>query len=392
MRILMVISQFYPLIGGAERQAQILAKTLMRKGISVKIVTGWWRVHSPRKETIEGVQVFRNFACWGMFGIKGLRPFGALVYMVTLGIYLLVHNKEYDLIHVHQALYPAFICVFVGKKLLKKPVCVKSGSSGITSDIRWLRRFPLGEGQLKYLLEHINCLVAVSKKTGEEFEEIGFPAIRIQYIPNGVEIPLKKKLLEQTTNQVTTITRMSFEKGVDILLNAWANVIRAKANLKLKIIGDGPLRSQMEKLSVLLGIQNWVEFVGRADNAGDYYQSTSLFVLPSRTEGLPNVLLEAMSYGIPCIATRVGGNPELIWEYEPSNIETGSFQIGRNGILVNSEDVQGLSEAILHLVNNRVLGQELGERGRQFIQGNYSIDSVADRYLELYHRLLKETT
>jgi len=185
---------------------------------------------------------------------------------------------------------------------------------------------------------------------------------------------------------------MSFEKGVDILLNAWANVIRAKANLKLKIIGDGPLRSQMEKLSVLLGIQNWVEFVGRADNAGDYYQSTSLFVLPSRTEGLPNVLLEAMSYGIPCIATRVGGNPELIWEYEPSNIETGSFQIGRNGILVNSEDVQGLSEAILHLVNNRVLGQELGERGRQFIQGNYSIDSVADRYLELYHRLLKETT
>jgi L-malate glycosyltransferase len=390
MRILMVISQFYPLIGGAEKQAQILAKTLTRKGTSVRIVTGWWRIHSPRKETIAGVQVFRNFACWGMFGIKGLRPLGAFVYMLSLGIYLVIHNKEYDLIHVHQALYPAFVCVFIGKKLLKKPVFAKSSSSGITSDIEWLKKFPLGEFQLNYLLKHINYVVAVSKKTGNEFEEIGFPKVKIEYIPNGVELPLKKESFEQTTLQVTTITRMSFEKGVDILLQAWANVIRASADLRLRIIGDGPLRADMEKLSGLLSIQNRVDFVGRADDTGDYYRSTSLFVLPSRTEGLPNVLLEAMSYGIPCIATRVGGNPELIGEDEPPNIDMGGFRIGRNGILVNPEDAEGLSEAILHLVKNSVLRQELGERGRQFIQGNYSIESVADRYLAFYRRLMKE--
>ena len=125
MRILMVISQFFPIIGGAERQAQLLAKTLLQKGVEVKVVTGWWKFEMLRRELIDGIEVQRNFSCWRMFGIKGMRTLGGLIYMATLGLYLLTHHREYDIIHVHQVLYPAFVSVLVGKGVLKKPVLAK---------------------------------------------------------------------------------------------------------------------------------------------------------------------------------------------------------------------------------------------------------------------------
>jgi hypothetical protein len=87
MRVLMVISQFHPIIGGAEKQAQLLAKHLIKKGVEVNIVTGWWNLRTPRREMIDGVKVFRNFSCWGMFGPRAhrtIRLFGGFVYMMSL--------------------------------------------------------------------------------------------------------------------------------------------------------------------------------------------------------------------------------------------------------------------------------------------------------------------
>ncbi len=96
-------------------------------------------------EIVDGIRVFRNFALWGMFGIKGLRTLGGLAYMLSLALHLLTHRREYDISHVHQALYPAFVALVVAKGVLGKTVLVKTGSSGITSDFKQLRQFPLGD-------------------------------------------------------------------------------------------------------------------------------------------------------------------------------------------------------------------------------------------------------
>ena len=120
MKVLMVISQFSPIVGGTEKQAQLLAKTLIERGVHVDICTGWWNFGVPRQEVIDGIKVFRNFSCWKMFGIKGIRTLGVFIYMVSLGIYLMLSRKEYDIIHVHQVLYSAFVSVLIGKKFLKK--------------------------------------------------------------------------------------------------------------------------------------------------------------------------------------------------------------------------------------------------------------------------------
>ncbi|HAX98038.1 MAG TPA: hypothetical protein DCY12_03915 [Candidatus Atribacteria bacterium] len=389
MRVLMVISQFYPMIGGAEKQAQLLARKLMGRGISVNIVTGCWKVGIARKEKIDGIQIFRNFTCWGVFGIRGIRTIGAIIYMISLGLFLLLNNKKYDLIHVHQALYPAFVSVFVGKGILKKPVLVKTASSGLTSDLKLIKRFPLGKFQLRYLLKKMDCLVTVSRISGKEYQEVGFPESKIVYIPNAVEVPSEGKDFQDGIKRIISTSRLSEEKGIDVLLRAWADVVKNEKEHRLTIIGYGPLESNLKGLSQSLQIGTSVEFTGRVENVKSYLTNTELFVLPSRSEGLSNALLEAMSHGIPCIATRVGGNGELLGG-EEKEIQFGGFTETDIGILVNADDPKGLSEAILYLIRNPEVGKILGNRSRKFIEEKYSIDLIAKRYTNLYKTMLSK--
>jgi glycosyltransferase involved in cell wall biosynthesis len=390
MKVLMVISQFSPMIGGAEKQAQLLARLLIEKGVNVNLITGWWKFKTPRKEMVDGIRVFRNFCFWGMFGIKNnrmIRMFGGVAYVISLGAYLFLHGREYDIIHVHQFLYPAFISVLIGKKVLQKPVLVKSASSGITSDIELLRRFPLGFFQLNFLLKEVDYLVAISKETGKDFEEIGYSNSKISYIPNGVQIPPLRKTTESPVIQVLTMARLSQEKGVDVLLKAWAEVVREEKGLKLLIIGYGSLECYLKNLSLSLGVAKTVDFVGMVHEASSYLKVSDLFVLSSRAEGMSNALLEAMSFGIPCIATQVGGNAELLGAEEDA-IPSGGYLLARNGLLVNPDDAIGLSEAILYFIRNERAREEMGRRARKFIQENYSIDFVAERYIALYQSIL----
>ena len=387
MKVLMVISQFYPIIGGAERQAQLLAKKLIERGIEVKVVTGWWNLKTPQKEIIDGIQVFRNFSFWGMFGIKGLRTLGGLTYMISLGIYLLLHRGDYDIIHVHQVLYPAFVSVLIGKGILRKPVLLKNSCTGLTSDIIQLRRFPMGSLQLRYLVKKMDSLVAVSQEGINEFKAIGCPEVRIVYIPNGVAIPPQEKAQYGQVLRVLTVARLDRQKGMDILLRAWANIVREEETLKLIIIGNGPLERELKMLSQSLGVIESVEFTGEVKNVQEYLRDADLFILPSRAEGMPNALLEAMSYGIPCIATNVGGNVELIG-MQDKTISNGEYSIGENGLLVNPDDAKGLSEAILYFIRNREAREKMGRKGRKFIEENFPMDLVADRYIALYMRML----
>lgn len=384
----MVISQFYPMIGGAERQAQLLAKKMMERGMSVDIVTGWWKFGTARKERIDGVQVFRNFTGWGMFGIKGIRTIGALIYMMSLCLFLLFHRKKYDLIHVHQALYPAFISVFVGKQILGKPVIVKTASSGLTSDFKLIKRFPLGKFQLRYLLNKMDCLVTVSRISGKEYQEIGFPESKIVHIPNGVEVPSGRKDFPDGIKRVISTSRLSEEKGMDVLLRAWADVVKHEKGLQLTIMGYGPLESELKLLSRSLGIEKFVEFIGRVENVGAQLRNAELFVLPSRSEGLSNALLEAMSYGLPCIATWVGGSVEVLGGAGSETLSNGEYLLAQNGIIVKADDVEGLSKAILYFVRNKNEREQMAKRGRLHIQEHYSIDWIAGRYIALYHDML----
>jgi glycosyltransferase involved in cell wall biosynthesis len=185
------------------------------------------------------------------------------------------------------------------------------------------------------------------------------------------------------------VARLSLEKGIDVLLKAWAIVARDERTLKLVVIGDGPLKSRLNKLAQSLELDDSVDFLGMAHNVVQHLRSADIFVLPSRTEGSSNALLEAMSHGIPCIATNVGGNSELLGA-DNGKILSGRYVMARNGLLVNPDDVKGLSEAILYVIRNQETGEEMGRKGRKFIEDNFSIDLVANKYIGLYQHMVEE--
>jgi len=389
MNVLMIISQFKPIVGGAERQAELLAHALVTKGINVSIVTGWWEFGTPHKEGTAGVQIIRNFSCWRMFGIKGLRTLGALFYAISLGVYLLIHRKEYDILHVHQVLYPAFIATLIGGGILKKPVLAKMACSGLTSDIRNIRRFPLGDLQLKYLIKKTDRLVTVNEEGGKEFHALGYPLSKIRHIPNGVALVQDGKTYSSRINYIITTVRLDYQKGIDILLKAWSRIKANQNNLKLLTIGKGPHETEFKSLSQSLGISGSVEFIGEVPQVEDYLKKADIFVLASRAEGMSNSLLEAMGYGLTCIATNISGNVELIAGKGRSEIHPGEFMVARNGILINSEDAEALSRAVDFLVGDQKIREMLGKNARECIKNNYSIDLIADNYIELYRHLLR---
>jgi glycosyltransferase involved in cell wall biosynthesis len=383
IRVLMIVRQFFPWIGGTERQAQKLAAKLIELGIEVKVVTGWWRWDTPRHEIIDGIPVFRNFTCWSMFGLKGLRKFGGYLYLLSLFWYLWKNRATYDVIHIHKLSYPAFPAVLTGR-LLSKKTMIKIANSGQNSDIRQMEANHLLPGQKQMLPVSLGSdrLVAVNKGIIVELGEAGVSLQRIELIPNGVELTLPAAQRDYKLDGTVTVIfvgRLVLQKGLDILLPAFQQVVSSQPHLqwRLWLLGDGVMRAELETLAQQLGVAEQVKFWGPVNGVSDYLAQADIFVLPSRAEGMSNALLEAMGHGLPCIATRIDGNLDLI-------------QHGLNGLLVTPDDTLELAEALINLVGNEALRQKVGKSAYQTIETEYSVDRVAQRYISLYETLLSD--
>jgi glycosyltransferase involved in cell wall biosynthesis len=146
-------------------------------------------------------------------------------------------------------------------------------------------------------------------------------------------------------------------KGVDLLLHAWATVSRALPDARLELIGDGPLRDELASQSEQLGLSRFVTFVGALppDRLPSEIDRCSCLVLPSRSEGSPRVIMEALARGRPVIGTAVGGIPEMIVD-------------GETGVLIRPEDVQALEAAMLDLLNDGERLRRAGSAGRRWVE------------------------
>ncbi len=382
----MITMFFYPQVGGAEKQAHKLSKKLIEKGIDVKVTTGWWFTGTPAQETIDGVPITRCFTFWQMFGIKGLRKFGAYTYLLTLFVHLLKHRHQYDVIHIHQLAHHAFAGVVAGK-LLGKRSLIKLGNSGRASDIKVMQQNRQIWGTKQMLLkiqQYCDRIVAISGLIEQELVENGFRPEQIIRIPNGVQIDqITPKASYAITDQVllTYIGRLHWQKGADVLISALNKVseLRPELRWRLKILGVGPLSSQLKRQVQAYGLADRIEFCGLVDNVLDCLIRTDIFVLPSRAEGLSNALLEAMSAGVPCLVTDIEANAEII-------------QDGYNGLLTPDEDEETMCRSILRLADDEALRSKLGKRARQTVVDRYSLDAIADRYIKLYSQLLAYST
>ena len=174
---------------------------------------------------------------------------------------------------------------------------------------------------------------------------------------------------------MTYIGRLVTGKGLDILLNAAQRILIEK-NQKacvVLIVGDGPLRTDLEQLSQQLNISDQVVFTGFRRDIPDILDATDIFVLPSLTEGLPLSLMEAMASGKAVIATNVGGIPELI---DPDV----------NGVIISPNELTALINAISSLLDDQARCKELGFRAKIYANCNFGLTRMIRSYDEIYQR------
>jgi glycosyltransferase involved in cell wall biosynthesis len=386
LSVVMVVRLFSPWVGGMERQALKLAAELNRSGIAqARIVTGRWFRDTPKDEVTEGVPVHRHTALSAEDRGRGLRKAGAIVYAVTLFSHLWRTRKGYDVIHVHGLSYHTAICRLV-MIVTGKPMVVKLANTGEASDIAKMRRgqhFPGTRALLGVALSG-SAYVSLNGAIKDDLERAGVDSSRIVEIPNGVELADMGAKARETmgTLRLVFVGRLHRQKDLTTLLEALA-VVNARSNgappmASLDIIGEGPDRDRLEHEVDDRAIRSQVRFHGAVDDVTSHLAAADVLVLPSRSEGISNALLEAMSASTPAIVSDIPGNVAVVTD-------------GVDGFVFPAGDVGRLADLIECLASDSESTRRVGRQARQRIESEYALPIVARRYVDLYERVLAET-
>lgn len=178
---------------------------------------------------------------------------------------------------------------------------------------------------------------------------------------------------------VGMVARLVAVKGHRYFLEAAAGVARRQENVHFVLVGDGPLRSEIKRQASSLGIGDRVHLLGDRRDARRLAAAFDVAALSSLSEGLPNTVMEAMSAGVPVVATAVGGTPELIRD-------------GETGYLVAPAEANALAERILAMLGDSAASRELAKRGREFVNTRFSMHRMVESVETLYEELLAART
>ena len=230
----------------------------------------------------------------------------------------------------------------------------------------------LAEG---WMHKHTACWVTVSSYLRNyALGVLGIPENRMVVIANGIEVPAEIPPWFQEP-VVGIVARLVPSKGVDIFLKAVQSLRPEVPNLRAVVIGDGPAKYQLKAMAHHLGLDNIVRFRGHISDVSAHLERMAVFVLPTRSEGLGISIIEAMSQGVPVVATAVGGVPELVCH------ET-------TGLLTQRDDYLGIARAVRQMLDNREQTEKMRRGAFLHISENYSSRAMLESTQEIYRRVL----
>ncbi|MBX9677906.1 MAG: glycosyltransferase [Gemmataceae bacterium] len=215
------------------------------------------------------------------------------------------------------------------------------------------------------------AFVCVSEDSARQMTAGGVPVRKIRTLHNGIDLDRFSFQGSNPAGPVVTVARLSPEKAIENLLRAAAIVVASDRSFRLEIAGDGQCREDLHRLTRELKLEDHVTFLGEIRDVPALLARASLFVLPSRTEGISLTLLEAMARGLPVVTTRVGGNPEVVDD-------------GKTGFLVPSQDPAELAVAILRMRADPAESQAMGRLGRHRVETHFDVRRMIRDYEELY--------
>jgi glycosyltransferase involved in cell wall biosynthesis len=355
--------------GGAERVIADLARALLARGDEVMLVGG----PGAGDDLVAGLPLNRVTVA-----DRGRSPVGAAQGIVT--IRSLVRRWNPDLIQ--SANVKATAISAIAARLARprnRPPLVASFQGVAADEYRMSARIFRGA----------DTVVCVSRELARGLEAGGYPADRLAVIPNAVRIPdplsettrarLDAELSLDGAQVILNVGRLVPQKDHWLFLDVAVRVRQELPSTRFLIVGEGPLRDQLEGRSSELGLAASVTFTGHRTDVSSIMARSDLVVFTSHWEGLSLVALESLAAGTPLVTTAAHGMAELL---EPGPSERGT--------LVASRDAKDLAAAIVAALRDPSRRQTQGARGREHIKTNYTVDAMVESYLTLFARLVAD--
>lgn len=321
--------------------------------------------------------------------IRGNKLFILLVpfylFFGVWGLRRLVRSENFDVIHVHWPFPHGLIGYFAGR-WARAPVVSQFHGVGL----RWVRnKMPFFTPFLRWVLRNSRLVAANSSHTRTEIERLGVPC-RIEIVPYGSPVPSLQHSEPDSSADPERVRKLLFvgrlveRKGLEFLIQAM-RLIDCPFPVNLDIVGRGPEESRLRALVDELGLAERVKFAGQlsSEELRKFYAACDCFVLPAivdskgDTEGLGVVLIEALSYHKPVVASGVGGIVDVIRHEE-------------TGLLVPEKDPEALAQAITRVLTDTELATKLAGRGYEHVSRYFDWDRIIERWVELYEEIAQQ--
>jgi glycosyltransferase involved in cell wall biosynthesis len=347
-----------PVIGGKEKQAYLLANELVTaKEVNIGVLTFEFITnHNDSQAVLDVCRLEKK-----------------RFYSIRLLTNLIRLRKQYKILHIHT---PSRVGKFVAilGKILSYKVFFKIPNEGTVSTAgvsRYVDHF-----FFRFILTKA---IILERSTWEELKKYDYLHSKLIHIPNGVEVREQKhyRFSDKSIN-VLFVGRLVQQKGCDKLIKALSLLAKEHIKFKVTIVGDGPELSSLKNLAIELDVDKHISFVGNKEDVLSYMYRSDVLINTSDKEGMSNVLLEAMSVGLPIIATQVGALKQQLGDY---------YQ--EYGCCVESAAVE-VSDRIKDLYKNNSQLEEYGAYLYKRSNEKFSISQTAKVYLDEYKKVLNK--
>jgi len=373
MNIVMTTDYFPPHVGGGvEVVTYRIASELVRLGHDVSVVTLNTR-KTRRFQDLNGIRTYRANAILltRRLGVESAFSFEAIKLVDDV-----CRKERADILHANSLHFFTTVAACAISRLRHQPLVTTlhvADTSNLESGRMLAKAYDMSIGRL--ILEASRHVVAVSNAVMKYAMELGVNPLRLSVIPNAVDLnEFSPKGNTRNIVRVGFVGRLISNKGPQYYLEAAAQVLKLHPETEFSLIGDGPMRKQLEERVAELQLTNCFQFLGNVPSVSDFLNECDVFVRPSLTEGMPLTVLEAMACGVPVIASRVGGTPELITD-------------GENGFLIDPKSVSQLRDCLLRLIKDEKLRRRVGSKGRAYVEEHHSWREVAARMSTLYEQI-----
>lgn len=380
-----MLSYFFPpSYSGSAVQALNLSLHLQRRGVEPFIVSANL-TGSPAEDVVHGVPVHR-------VPVIGSPGEGIPRFWVSVARLLWRRRDQFDIIHAHGTLQHG-IASLLGRRL-RKPTILKVAMAD--SDIAFERQGRLVGAIGRFTVERFDCYIATTDAIAAEFEQQGLDAAKVRRIPNGVDTTrhapldperraaLRRELRLPDGPIVSCVAIVQARKNIDGILRMWRAAVERGAPGHLILIGPveepgGPFIRGLEAFIDAHDLRGRVSMLGKRDDVPRLLQASDVFLFPSKKEGMPNAVLEAMACGVPALVSSTAGVARLIVP-------------GVNGYALDPADERAFVDRLVPLLRDESLRASLGRSARAQVVENFSLERIAQRYQELYAELLAGRT